>query len=362
MEKIMIYPYNKDCGPIVRHPKLLKNHTVTNLVSPRGWGLENSRVENGGGILSVSCDFEKVLPGCTAVWFVEDSNLPLPEKLLQTQLSKAIDHGKKIIYTRYRNKSEFNKMVKLIPPDKDITAEVKLKIMDRVSKYRACYEINTPVIAVLGALENTDKYEIQAALREEFIARGYSVSSVSSRRDSDILGMHSIPDFMLESSLSGADKILQYNYYIKQIESEEKPEVIIIGIPGGAIPFDKFNHNDYGILTYEISRAVSFDCAIMTLPYFASFQDNFEKIGKEIYDRFRISVDYFHMAAITEDITENREISGRSFITLDGKFIRRKLKTWGLSNVCDLTERETLSAVTDKIIDQLSDNCTVMPV
>jgi peptide maturation system protein (TIGR04066 family) len=381
---LMIYPFNKDYEPVVRYQKLLKNSCITGLVSPRGWGLEHTQIESGTESLRVSCNYKEALSNCSAVWFVEDSNLSLPEPLLKARLEEAIQNGKKIIYTRFRNKEELNRMEQIIPSELNITrlfmAEKNIenqiqehKIPEQktqeqniqeqnIQEQNVCYDINTPVIIVLGAYPDTDKYEIQIGLRNELLNKGYQVSSVSSRQDSSILGMHPFPEFMSVNMISETDKIIRYNHYIKQIELTENPEVIIIGVPGGAIPFDKYNHNNFGILPYEISRAVNCDCGIMALPYFSLPDDNFDKISRELYDRFRISIDYFHISAITEDITQSQDSSVKSFITLDRKFIRKKIGTYGKDNVYDLTDRTTISEVTDKIIDQLSANCSDVPL
>ena len=436
MYRIMLYPFNKDYEPVVRHQNLLNNSYITGLVSPRGWGLEHTQIECTTEIMRVSCDYKEALSNCSAVWFIEDSNLTLPESLLKTRLEEAIQNDKKIIYTRYRNKEELNRMAQIIPsdlnitqlimhhentnnemftdmapiiqeplnPDKKVYEQVNQKQVNqeqvnqrqvnqnqvnqnkvnqnqvnqnqvnqnqmaqehkaqvqKIKEPNICYDINTPVIAVLGAYQDTDKYEIQLALRNELLEKGYQVSSISSRRDSSILGLHPFPEFMYVNTINEADKIVRYNHYIKQIELTENPEVIIIGVPGGAIPFDQYNHNNFGILTYEISRAVNCDCGIMALPYFSlQVDNNYDKIAKEIYNRFRISIDYFHISAITEDITQDSFV--KSFITLDRTFIRKKIGTFGYDNVYDFTDRTTITEIADKIIDQLSENCSDLPL
>ena len=135
--------------------------------------------------------------------------------------------------------------------------------------------------------KETGKLGVQLALREELIEKGYKVSSISSRLDSELYGLHPIPSFMFDRMNSETEKIQKYNHYVKQIELIEHPDIIIIGIPGGILPYDEIDHNEYGILAYEISYAVPCDAAIMCLPYNSDFTGDFSDLGTAVEQIFR---------------------------------------------------------------------------
>ena len=44
---------------------------------------------------------------------------------------------------------------------------------------------------------------------------------------------------MYDEGVSEKKKILMYNHYLKWIEQSEKPDVILVGIPGGIMPDSK---------------------------------------------------------------------------------------------------------------------------
>ncbi len=93
-------------------------------------------------------------------------------------------------------------------------------------------EIKTPVIFVMGVGENAHKFEIQLSVRENLFNMGYKVSQVGSRNYCEMFNFHSFPEFMYSNMYSETEKIKLFNNFIKNIENQENPDVIIIGIPG----------------------------------------------------------------------------------------------------------------------------------
>ena len=69
--RLLIYPYDLQFCPIVRHKKLLEDYEIMALVSPRGWGLtgkDGGSADNGGELgINVSSDFENNLVLCDTI-------------------------------------------------------------------------------------------------------------------------------------------------------------------------------------------------------------------------------------------------------------------------------------------------------
>ncbi len=362
MEQIAIYPYNDSYSSVVRHQKLMNNMRVKSLVSPKGWGFNGNRIKTSDGELIVSDDFISEIESCSVVWFVDDAAIPLPKSLLRARLLDALKQNKKILFTRNSGTDEED-IKKNIPPGKEIVIETKR--YDCSNLGNSCFSINTPVIFVLGLTENTDKYEVQVALREQFIRKGYRISSVSSRRDSDILGMHPLPAFLFDDCTSETEKILMYNHLIKQIEQNENPDVIIIGIPGGAFPFSKNRHNHFGITAFEIANAVTCDCAVFCSPYLNYSLDLsfFSRISDEIAGKMGFSVDYYHIAARTYDyLFALPSDNDFSWVTLDEAFIESKIKSYNRNNVFNLLNHTQTEALAERIIENLAQSPKVQSV
>lgn len=354
MEHIAIYPYSESYAPIIRHQKLIHDMKIRSLISPRGWGLTGECVKTLDTEFIVTDNFIEGIQECTAVWFVDDANIPHPPALLKEKMHEALRQNKRILFTR-SIKSDKDDIKNLIPDEKEIRIETMHCLSER--KSIACYNIDTPVIFVLGLSENTDKFEVQATLREQFIQKGYKVSSVSSRKDSTILGMHELPEFMFDINVSEAEKIQLYNQFVKQVELKDTPDIIIIGIPGGAFPYNKKIHNYFGISLYEISNAVTCDFAVFCLPYLNYSLDmtNFTKISNEVNGKFGFPIDYFHIAARTYDHFFAQPLDQDfSWVSLDESFIDMKIETYKRKDVLNLIHRDEAKKITDEIIRQLS--------
>lgn len=357
MEKILIYPYNNSYSPVVRYQELLQDATINSLVSPCGWGISGDReTEDMEQLIVVNDNFEDALQKCTLVWFVEDDRIPLPDTLLKHAIKKSVSCKKKILYTRYKNELEYKEMVSHIPSDLLYKLDNNNIFNDNENTYNACYEINVPVIAVLGTEVGTDKYEVQLSLISELKSRGYKVSAVVSRYDGDMLGHHPFPIFMIRSGMTESEKIIKYNHLLHKIEASENPDVILVGIPGGALEYDERNHNDFGVLVYEISRAVSFDFGIVCLPYFQRVEKMYEDIANKIKERYEIPISAFHLAPVWEDVMEISETGLRTFLTLDRNFIEKKLMEFRNDDILDLTNVKECAWLVDKIIKEFTDD------
>ena len=68
------------------------------------------------------------------------------------------------------------------------------------------------------------------------LKENYKVSLISSRQFGNTENIHAFPGFMNGNGLNESEKIICYNQYLKYIEENEKPEVIVVGIPGELLP------------------------------------------------------------------------------------------------------------------------------
>ena len=128
-------------------------------------------------------------------------------------------------------------------------------------------EITTPIMLICGLSAETNKFELQIKIRKELVNRGYLVSQIGSKNGSELFGMHSFPQFMYKAGISEMEKIFMFNGFIWNIEETEKPDVIIVGVPGGIMPYDNEHHNEFGIFNYLVSCAVTPDEVVLSIPY-----------------------------------------------------------------------------------------------
>jgi hypothetical protein len=72
---------------------------------------------------------------------------------------------------------------------------------------------------------------------------------------------------MYDKHLSEVEKIERFRKMILYIQQTEKPEIIIIGIPGGLLPINDKLHNEYGLIHLETCLACRADLLLLSLYY-----------------------------------------------------------------------------------------------
>lgn len=354
MEKILIYPYSKGYEPYVKNQEIMRSFSVTALVSPRGWGYEGDIItDRQGEEYVVSAEFSEKLSDCTCVWFVADGRLEMPKELLSEKVSEAVKHGKKIMYTRYGDKY-YEEMRRLIPAEQYMEMSVKNKELFTLLPDRT-YEIETPVVVVAGMGQDTDKLAVQLILRRKLMEKGYKVRVISSRRDGKWDGVYEMPEFVFDHSVSESEKIIKLNHYMKQIEMSERPDVFIVGVPGAILPFDSIDHNEFGILAYEMSFAVPCDAAVLCMTYNPQFEGDYKKLTEDMENRFGFLLAGIHIAAVVADTQNFFEDRKLSYVSIDQKVVDKKVSEIHDETIWNICNEHGAEKAVLRIIDTLSD-------
>ena len=365
-KKVLIYPYDSGFTPILRHRQFLVGYEIVSLVSPGGWGLTGRDAgeadKSGQTGISITGNFGEALELCDAVIFVE-SEKPLDfQKYIMPKVFTAAEHGKDITITTQLRNEDFNTISK-----KCKDTGVDFKYFNYPAEHRKfptiavenefLHNINTPVVFVLGIGERTSKFEIQLSLREKFINEGYKVSQIGTRGYCELLGFHSFPEFMFNGTLPETNKIVFFNHLIKQIENEERPDVIIIGIPGGIMPFNNRLTNRFGILAYEVSQALEADCAIFSCHYAEYDISYFKGISDLVKYKLGFEVSCYNISNVMYDWVNSKQENKNNYTTLDSTFIDKKLNLYSKLEIPVFNAQNTDGAwnMSEHIINKLAD-------
>lgn len=305
-KRLLIYPYDFQAAPIVRYRELINDYEISNLVSPKGWcvaGKDAGAMDMTPPVnMEIENDFDTALNSCDAVLFSDTVGVGDFNKMIKPKLIQAAKAGKDILCQAMldealanqikaeceQNSREFRHL-----GEKDKNGEKYRSIAESIDD--DLKEIMTPVIFVLGLLEKTGKFDLQLAIRKELTKIGYKVGQVGTRNNCDLFGFHSFPKFMFSTDLTESEKIRLFNRYIKEIEVKEQPEVIVIGVPGGVMPYSKTLTANFGVTAFEISHAVKPDAVIMALHDGEYQTDTFDSLSKMCIYRYGYEIDCFHM-------------------------------------------------------------------
>ena len=337
-KRAMIYPVDRESIPLIRYNSLIKEYDIVYAVSPIGWGLEGKdcgTIDGGNGVDKIiTTDFQSALNLCDTVIFIPSDKIVDFEKIIYPKFKMAMELEKEIICA-IDIPNNYKEVIEKMCKDKELKyKQYQLKedkSYEEINK-EYLYDINVPVIGVFGISERTGKFNMQLAIREKLVAEGYKVSQVGSRHYCELLGFHSFPKFMMNNTLSESNKVMLFNHYLKKIELDENPDVIIVGIPGGVMPYSNSYTNRFGILAFEVCNAVSFDFVIMNILYNDYNKDYFSSIKNCLRYRLGLEVDGFNITPLKGDFSTLDSINRFEYLTLNSEFIDDKLKLFNNDN------------------------------
>lgn len=132
------------------------------------------------------------------------------------------------------------------------------------------------------------------------------MSHIGSKQYGGLFGIHSFPEFMF-FDLHETEKIYRFNKYVKDIEKQEQPDIIIVGIPGGMMPYNEKFPGNFGITMFEVMQAIRPDVLVMSCLYENYNAEYFENLATGIHYKFGIDVDAFNISTFQVDINESEQ-------------------------------------------------------
>lgn len=173
-----------------------------------------------------------------------------------------------------------------------------------IDVHKRLFSIKTPIIFVLGMYEYTDKMSILLYIHSFLHKAGYSVKTVLTKENA--IGFNnciSFPHEMLENNLSDTDKIIFFNHFIRKVEINGNPDVIVIGIPGEILPLNEKHYGHYGLMPFLIGTAIKADYAILNV--FGNFCNGefIQMLNDVCKNRYLIDINAVSISSMVLDLT-----------------------------------------------------------
>lgn len=287
--RLLIFPAAKEVNVFARYSDMIEGFDDIVFATSKGAGEEPVDFADldGGPVtgIYVSADFDEALRNVDAVFFSETAK-SLSSGFVLKKFEAAISSGKKV-YTEYVPDGIQSDAVTVLNGDgfpADFSTDGG---RDNV------YEIPVPVVFIFGSGPNTHKFLTQVALRKFFQNEGYAISQVGTKRCSNFFGFPSIPSWVYQSGLNEREKIVALNRFFYSRYVQDKPEVMLIGIPGGFMPMNPMKYEEMGTLAYLISQAVTPDAAVFC-SYAMNFTAEYMEWQKNVC-RYKLNVPIRHM-------------------------------------------------------------------
>lgn len=370
-EKIGIYPFNNDCNVFLQYSDLISSdYRICELASLTGWGLTDKKVQLYSKDYQIKSSLQEFEQTVDSLFVPEFDVSEQVENIIVNEIVNYIPKISKIMCfakltdnNLHRLKSECNESGKCVL----YYAYENNKIDDNKPylKNDEVYleQIDIPIIAVAGMWENTDKFTTSMVLRDKFLKEGYKVTQIGSRKYCGLFGFHSFPDFMLNPEISENKKPLLFNRYIKNLAENEKPDVIIIGVPGSIQSFNEKHTNHFGILPYLVFQSVLVDFLVMCTFYESSSPEFLEEVFNLCKYRLSCEVDVYHMSNLFFDMDEILE-KGLIFTnklplemverTIEEKYSESRLP------VINIHQKDSADKLYNMILDKLSNDVKIM--
>jgi len=373
-KRATVYPYTNEFAPLLRYWPSDSPYEIIHLVSPKGLALHGkdaawADLGEPTGIL-VESDFLAALEDTDVLILADYGAYEAPKGIqgyyldnkLDISVKKAmlaVDQGKEIVCladlgdgrqrTLLNYAKQKNAKVTLVSPSLG-ESEAFAEGINRLSK------ITCPVVFVLGESENTSKFSVQLGLRANLEKQGYKVAVVGSRGYCQLAGVHSLPSFMLDKSMDDAEKIQAYRRYVLSIERHEKPDIMIIGVPGGIIPFTERLHNGYGIVPFLISNAVHPDMTVFCMNHWDHMvEDLYKSFENSLRYRLGCSLDCICISRNELDWSKASRHDTEFFLRYEGKLDGILQETRAINpHTYDFSKQLDLEKMTQFIIETLS--------
>ena len=270
INQAFIYPYSRCFSSYLRHIEHFDIYNIVAAVAPGKWikdTCDAGYIDSGEKIdIPLSTDFEYWLNKCdTVIWanYEYYENYDFYETVL-LRIKNAMTVGKNIVCFEELT-SDDETTLREIAKSHNVTFVYK----QSDSNFDDCADLSekndVPVISVLGMAERCSKFDAELSLYRILCDKGYKVSLVSSKSNVELLGIQPFPSFMFSHHYSEIEKMNLFSNFVKNIIYHQRPDVIIIGIPGGIIPFNKQHNMHYGITAYEVLSIIKPDYTIVNV-------------------------------------------------------------------------------------------------
>lgn len=221
----------------------------------------------------------------------------------------------------------------------------------------ALYSIPIPVIAILGLGSNCDKFETLLLLDECLAEQGYRTETICQNDLGSLFGMFTLPSFLYNEAYTFEEKVYGFNRYVYSVYAERKPDVLLIGFPGGIAPFSENENHHFSELPIILSNAISVDFGILNVYPLQQFSNKaLQKMRDCCWYKYNIPIEAF---CITRQIYEYDLNQKRyKYYFMDEDYLHRYMPALGGPGftVANLIEPDKAKKILTDAIESLSQN------
>ncbi len=335
MGKLLLYPFHAELSTICRFADCLPEYDGVLTVAPKSFGIHQwdaGNVDGGmpNGIL-VTNDFATSLAEAQAVFFDYAKSFTLSPEHYLMKIEQALECEKQVLIS-----DSLFQYIKALVPD---TFSGRVHIIGRENEQISLWEsenileLPVPCISVLGAGDQTNKFDLQLGLRRYFTNAGYKVYQLGTKEYAPLFGFDPLPRFLFEPG-NQREKILRLNHLIYDRALAEHADLVIIGCPGGIMRHDPFEFNEYGEMAFLIGNALRADVSVLSL-YGIVYTDEALSTLRELC-KYRVNAPVSRFNLACKNIAINQGLMKCAYATVDASFIQEHVLPQSPAKDCEI--------------------------
>lgn len=283
MKKLMIFPFTYSSREILIYRKYIEGFIVTAAVTWNQADLQFVLKKFGKSTdVFITTEYYAALAMCDSVLFLENGNKDMSNSVYKEYIQKAIENNKEVYFSQ--------KCKELLKLENSINygmsdMEYPLSLNKNYVKY-----IDVPTIGVMGLGDYCNKFCCEVEISSYFRQKGHRVIHIGSKDYSGMFGERRYPEFIWKSDESVTHRILKWNQYLFNLCENEKPDLIVLGMPGGIMPLNNKILNEFGEIPYIISNGIRIDEGILC-SYFYEKVDKKYLLEYQNYCKYKLNCD-----------------------------------------------------------------------
>lgn len=183
--------------------------------------------------------------------------------------------------------------------------------------------INVPVVINMGLSHLVNKSFTHLKVQSSLEQHGIKLVSINHSINNQFCNSFDYPSELFRDTICAEQKIRIFNSFLKYIEKNKKPDLILITIPNDVMTLSPSLTSDYGTFAFIVFNAVEPDYCILNIPYEKHTMSFFDSLIPMLEHRFSIQIDAINISNKKILWSEVKHKSKLSFVTVDTADINR---------------------------------------
>lgn len=354
MNNIALFPVQKSNAAFARHGKELHCYNVIPILAPAHKTMSGQDLAalDGGNRTDIvlRSDFNKALDECEML-YMDCSNFIFKDEDYYECIKIAKEKNLQVVFSR--------ELIERLKIDSEHEECMEWEGTESGGRNQLI-DIDVPIISVFTLGNENDQGNVELELRKYFIQRGYKVSQIGIHEYSRLFDFHASPRFLFANNIDGKTKRLMFNKYVRKIVKDEKPDLLIVGVPEAIMKYNDKILAGMGDVPCIIQDAIMSDIGIICTCYGPYTEKYFEELSLYSCYRLNCKANYFNISnsMVVDDEDNNNRLE---HLDLDSNYVISNMN-FGLKEdseykVFNSYSESSLISAFQKIENELLENC-----